>query len=516
MNRFVVSFLVAGALACGLRPARAAEAATTVPADPSAATPAMPLAEGEMLLNFRGVPLEMVLNYFSEAAGFIIVKETEVKGKLDMWSKQLVTKDEAVDLLNAVLHRQGYAALRNGRILTIIAEDGAKQRDLPVKQGGNAREIPKSDTLVTQIVPVRAANVTQLLTNLRPLIGAYAEMSVNESANSLLITATQADIKRLTEIINALDESISGTSLIKVYSLKNADAKALSATIKELFTPTQTGGNNNRQQGGGGQGGFFFGGPGGPGGFGGLGGGQGGANNNNGSGGNAISPKVVAVADERSNSMIIAAPEAIIPMIDDLVGKVDQPVNDITELRVSHLKNADPVELADTLGSLFPDDSKSGNGNDQNPFRFGPPGFNPGGGNNNNNSGNTTARAKQQTKVVAVADQRTSSLIVSAASALMPHIAEVIERLDGNPARKQRVYVYNLENADPQAVQQILQDMFQKSTTSMNRNTANQNSALTSRIQQNVQSMQTGANNSNSGFGNLGGGSGVGNIGGQR
>jgi hypothetical protein len=63
------------------------------------------------------------------------------------------------------------------------------------------------------------------------------------------------------------------------------------------------------------------------------------------------------------------------------------------------------------------------------------------------------------------------------------------------------VFVYSLENADVQQVEQILQDMFQKTTTS--RNTANQNSALANRIQQNNQAV--GSSTVNNGFGNVGG-----------
>src|SRR5689334_13181399 len=34
-------------------------------------------ADGQLRLNFRGAPLETVLNYLSEAAGFIIVLDTQ-------------------------------------------------------------------------------------------------------------------------------------------------------------------------------------------------------------------------------------------------------------------------------------------------------------------------------------------------------------------------------------------------------------------------------------------------------
>src|SRR5947208_1394601 len=46
----------------------------------NAATATATNGEKGLRLNFRGVPLEWVLDYLSDAAGFIIVAETEVKG----------------------------------------------------------------------------------------------------------------------------------------------------------------------------------------------------------------------------------------------------------------------------------------------------------------------------------------------------------------------------------------------------------------------------------------------------
>ena len=40
----------------------------------------------ELLLNFRNAPLEMVLNYLSDAAGFIIVLDTHVNGTVTIVS----------------------------------------------------------------------------------------------------------------------------------------------------------------------------------------------------------------------------------------------------------------------------------------------------------------------------------------------------------------------------------------------------------------------------------------------
>ena len=94
---------------------------------PAPATPAVSPADvdgtNDLRLNFRGAPLDSVLDYLSDAAGFIIVLDTQVSGRVDLWSDQPVTRDEAVDLLNSVLNKNGYAAIRDGRKLTIMEQE---------------------------------------------------------------------------------------------------------------------------------------------------------------------------------------------------------------------------------------------------------------------------------------------------------------------------------------------------------------------------------------------------------
>ena len=101
---------------------------------PAPATAAKPVGKG-VLLNFQNASLTDVLNYLSEAAGFIVVQEATVSGTVNVMSRQEITPEEAVDLLNAVLIEKGFIAIRNGRILKIVNRKDAQKRDLPVHNG---------------------------------------------------------------------------------------------------------------------------------------------------------------------------------------------------------------------------------------------------------------------------------------------------------------------------------------------------------------------------------------------
>jgi hypothetical protein len=237
-------------------PAKAGEPrpAAAVSAQPktAAAKPAEAPAKGNIVMNFQGASLNDVLNYLSEAAGFIIVQEEPVKGTINVVSKQGLGPEEAVDLVNAVLIEKGYVAIRNGRILKIVKREGAEKRDLPVQLGSDPELIPRKDAMVTQILPVRFGEAAKMVENLRQLLPDNAKISANESSNSILLTDTQTNIRRIAEIIRAVDTSVSAISTLHVYPLKYADAKELATVISQLFVNDSSNSNRNRNRGGGG------------------------------------------------------------------------------------------------------------------------------------------------------------------------------------------------------------------------------------------------------------------------
>lgn len=349
----------------------------------------------ELRLNFRNAPLEMVLNYLSDAAGFIIVLDTRVNGNVSVISSHPMTRDEAVDLLNSVLNKNGYAAIRNGRTLTIVDKNDAKTRDIPVKSGNNPEEIPKNAEIITQIIPIRFVEARQLVSDLTSFVSPQATVVANEAGNSIVITDTQSNIRHLTEIIRAVDNS--------------AETE--------------------------------------------------------------------------------------------------------TEIRVFHLKYASPTDVAAELGTIFPN-SSSGSSM-QSPFSFRGSGGRSGrssffsqmmgGGGSSSSSSSSNDRIKKATQVTAVADSRIQAVIVTAPKELMAQIAGMMTDLDVPSTRDQKVFVFHMNNGDPQQAAQVLQNMFQSSGTSRSGSSSSQNSALMQRAQNNATTTGS-SSSSSSGFGGSSGG----------
>ena len=83
----------------------------------------------------------------------------------------------------------------------------------------------------------------------------------------------------------------------------------------------------------------------------------------------------------------------------------------------------------------------------------------------------------------------------------MDQIGNMVEQLDHESPKVSKVSVIHLDNADPQQVQQVLQSMFQ-STTTRSPNSSTQTSPFQNRIQQNLNSTTTSTGFGTSGSGN--------------
>src|SRR5207249_6649504 len=134
-------------------------------------------------------------------------------------SNDALTKEEALDLLDTVLIQNDLAAIRNGNVLTIVKRDEAKTQNIPVIQGGDPEKIPVSDRIVTQIIPVRFVEVAQLVKDLQPLVSDKTTITANEAGNSIVITETQANIRKVAEIIKAIDTGAEEFTEVRVFHL---------------------------------------------------------------------------------------------------------------------------------------------------------------------------------------------------------------------------------------------------------------------------------------------------------
>jgi hypothetical protein len=170
-----------------------------------------------------------------------------------------------------------------------------------------------------------------------------------------------------------------------------------------------------------------------------------------GSQGRRIAPRVFAVGDERTNSLVVSAPTEVFPTIDSLVKQIDTAADVKNQVRIFQLKYSDATVLAQNVQSVFGTTATGQRGAAQPYF-----------GGTAADGSQISQRQLAGASVQVIGDARTNSLIVSAPAPTMDKIAEMVERLDQNPAKAKRVHVFKLSSGNGAYVAQTLQQMFGK------------------------------------------------------
>ena len=327
-------------------------------------------AQGSVTLNFVNAEIDSVVRAMGQITGKNFLLDPRVKGTINISSVSPVSPDLAYQILISSLRMQGFTAVESKGIVKILPEADAKQHFSPtygktVKSSG--------DQVVTLVYPMQHATAAQLVTVLRPLIAPNNTVSAYPGSNTLVITDYAENLKRITQIIEAIDKP--NDAEFNVIKVKHLSAIELAQQLSRLFADPS-----------------------------GAPAGQG--------GGNAL----LISADARSNSLMVRTDnQGKLETLRTMVAQLDTPAAGMTNLQVVHLRNADATKLAETLRALASGEMRAAAG----AATTAAPASTGGGANG----------------VTILADAASNSLVINAPDHLYNSLRAVIDKLDAQRAQ---------------------------------------------------------------------------------
>ncbi|RMF86308.1 MAG: type II secretion system protein GspD [Nitrospinota bacterium] len=181
-------------------------------------------------LDFDNVDLRVVIKFISELTGKNFLVDDKVKGKVTIISPTRIPVEEAYDIFLSILDIQGFAAVPSGDVIKIVPARDVKQKAVPTQVGSDLQQIPRDDRIVTQLIPLEHADANEIRTILTPLIRKEGTILSYPPTNTLIVTDTLANIRRLLEIVREIDVE-STREEITVIPLEHALASDLASTI---------------------------------------------------------------------------------------------------------------------------------------------------------------------------------------------------------------------------------------------------------------------------------------------
>ncbi len=349
-------------------------------------------------LDFKNVDLAVVIEMIARTTGKNFIYDDKVRGRVTIVSPSPVSVEQAYAVFESVLKVKGFTVITGpAGVLQIIPVREAKESNVEII--ADDRESPDRDHFVTRLIPLHYIDAQGITSTIKPLVSKNASMVTYAPTNTIILTDTSTNIRRLLTILKEIDIETFKEELA-VIKIEHADAGTLGDQLSEIYKTSLTGqaatsstaarrARSNRRT--------------------------------RSSTPSTTTPaaslgKVRIITDSRTNSLILLASRGKIDDIRAVIRTLDVPVEGTGRIHVYYLKHADAEELSQTLNGLLTGQRQTGRS-----------------GAGAKATGPQALRAAVTALAEGIqlnADPATNSLVIQASKEAYETLKEVIERLD--------------------------------------------------------------------------------------
>ncbi|MBN3040306.1 MAG: hypothetical protein JW867_04200 [Candidatus Omnitrophica bacterium] len=203
-------------------------------------------AEGEasdslVSVNFQNTDIKQAIKVLGDITGKVIIPNDELSGTITVISLEKVPSDVVVSVLESALMVRGFTLVKSGDVLKIVPLPDTKQTNVAVRIGSSPESVKDEDIVITQVINLEYSSSLQLKTGLQPLVGKHGNIIANERSNTLIITDTSSNIKRLMTIISEIEKPMASKKQVKAFILNYGSAETIASILKDLSQEEEKG-----------------------------------------------------------------------------------------------------------------------------------------------------------------------------------------------------------------------------------------------------------------------------------
>lgn len=165
------------------------------------------------------------------------------QSKVTIMAPEMVTASEAYRIFLSALESMGLTVQPDGKVLKIIESSRARESSIPVISPGES--VPRAEQYVTRLLRLKYITPDEVVQVLNRLKGRDGDIMPYNTTNTLVITDLASNIRRMEEVVRALDVSMVGEK-IWVVRLKNIIATEVSQMLQQVFGVGKNGPGTNQ------------------------------------------------------------------------------------------------------------------------------------------------------------------------------------------------------------------------------------------------------------------------------
>ncbi|MBT6600547.1 MAG: type II secretion system secretin GspD [Nitrospina sp.] len=186
-------------------------------------------------LNFEGTELYDVITTFSELLKIDYIVEGNVQGKVTLQTFNKIQVEDLYSVLEQILALHNVTVTKSGNFYRFLGVEEAAKKPLSIHYG-NDSSIPEKERLIIQIIPLKHISVESMKKIITPLLSPNASFIEIPETNNLMMIEMANNVRRIINVVEALDIDKLATSDIQLYKLNNSESDKVVLEMNEIFS----------------------------------------------------------------------------------------------------------------------------------------------------------------------------------------------------------------------------------------------------------------------------------------
>jgi len=197
-----------------------------------AASPSLSQDEAFML-NFDDMDLHEVIVMISEILGMNYIVDPQVTGKVNIHTKDKVSKKELMPIFEALLKVNNAAIIKKDNLYHIVPVASLKQDYMPTFLA-NKEDLPTTDKVIFQIVPLKYIAAEEIVKIVKPFMTPQGSETIAKDT-ILIMLDYSANIKKIMSLIELFDVDVFDRLHVNLYEAKYSDVEEMTKELDEVF-----------------------------------------------------------------------------------------------------------------------------------------------------------------------------------------------------------------------------------------------------------------------------------------
>lgn len=210
----------------------------TTPQAPFASGRTGARAGGMISLNFDDADVYSVIQtVFGEILRVNYVVDQRVKGRVTFRSVAPVAVDQVLPLMEVILRLNGMGVVEESGLYRIVPIGDVAKEPAQVTIGSDPNKIVVQGKSIIQVVPISYSSSSEMVKLVTPFLTPTAVVIDVPTMNHIIIVDTDANVKRILNILSFFDsiETKMKKPQVYVYHIQNSKAKDVAGILQQIF-----------------------------------------------------------------------------------------------------------------------------------------------------------------------------------------------------------------------------------------------------------------------------------------